>query len=226
MKIRAAPTSILVAVAGVFVAACSTPTGGAYLEDYDRMGKGKYLDQFWSDTARIRQGKYTRVVLASIEPVGIEDQKGVTIDQAVEWLRESFSYARLDADPPILIDLGEPGRVARLELAVTRMDPGSATARILAGELGAGHADVQVEGRLKDAEDGALLATFAQRTRASGAIGFQDVGGDAGPEMVQEIMGMIGRAIEQEVGEALGRDVAASSGSRSRVSRGALRIGA
>ena len=191
------------AVAGVLVAACSTPTPGTYLDDYARMQEGTYLDQFWSNPERITERRYTRIVLGSIEPVGIEDQKGVTIEQALGWLRESFRYAQPAADPPILFDGGATGRVARLELAVTRMDPGSAAARIFAGELGAGHVDVQVEGRLVDAEDGELLATFSQRTRASGAVGFRDVGGDAGPAMVEEIMGMIARAVQNELREAI-----------------------
>lgn len=216
MKLLRRPASILVMIAGALAAACSSPTGGAYLQDYDRMEEGKYLDQFWSNSARIREGGYTNVVLGPIETLGIEDQKGVTVDQAVAWLRESFFYADYDAAPPVLIDLGGPGRVARLELAITRMHPGSAAGRIFAGELGAGHVDVQVEGKLVDSEDGALLATFAQRTRASGAIGFRDMAGDAGPDMVHEIMGMIGQAVQKELEEAL-REVAPASGTSAAV---------
>ena len=70
----------------------------------------------------------------------------------------------------------EVGVGARLELAITEMTPGSSSVRLWAGEFGAGHAFVQVEGQVLYVESGTELATFCDRRRASGAAGLKDVG--------------------------------------------------
>jgi hypothetical protein len=84
-------------------------------------------------------------------------------------------------------------------MAITYLTPGNATARILAAELGAGHAFVQVEGKLTDAKTGEEIARFADRRRDSGSIGFEDVGGDAGPRLVERLLKGISADVVKEL---------------------------
>jgi hypothetical protein len=84
------------------------------------------------------------------------------------------------------------------------VDPGGGFARVMAGELGAGHAWVQVEGRVTDPTSGALLAAFADRQRDSGLAGVRDTFGDVGPSLVKERLTAIGRAARLELALSFG----------------------
>lgn len=175
------------------------PTG--YLEDYKQLRPGKYLEQFWSDRDRIVQGQYKRIVMGRIEARVVDSAK-VTGIQACSWLRSAV--LRGDTSAEYLAFGAGPGKKARLDLAITEMTPGDAFARIMAGELGAGHAWVQVEGRVTDEETGVLLVSFADRRRGSGVIGFRDVAGDSGPSMLHEMIIAIGFGIRNELDRTFG----------------------
>ncbi len=177
------------------VACASTPTASGYLDNYERLKAGQHLERFWGNTSAIHKTVSPKILIGEISVDMISDKKGVTVDECVTWLRTDLKkgdlFVESAADP-----------VAKIDLAITFMDPGSATARIMAGELGAGHAQVQVEGKVTDIGSGTLLATFAERGDASGYIGLQDLGGDAGPIMIKHMIEHIAEAINSEL-EAL-----------------------
>ncbi|MHC4067036.1 MAG: DUF4410 domain-containing protein [Planctomycetota bacterium] len=175
---------------------CSTPVSTGYLDQQALHQPGQYLDGMWCSDRVSRKPAYSEVRISSVQAIGIRDRRGVSTEDAVSWLRAHLETSRGE---DVLLRFSDHGPVASLELAITEMDPGSAVARILVGELGAGHAFVQVEGKLTDATDGTLLCELVQRTRASGAIGFRDVGGDSGPAMVKQILGMIAAAVRDEL---------------------------
>ena len=54
-------------------------------------------------------------------------------------------------------------------------------------ELGAGHAHLQVEGKVVDIHSGNAMASFAERRRSSEAIVAEDLAGDAGPHIIEHI---------------------------------------
>jgi len=187
---------------------CSTPIATGYLEHQGQLEAGQYLDGLWcSDLLASRS--YSEVKITSIEARGIEDNRGVSAAEAVSWLRAHLLAAPEESTGgDVLLSFPGSGPSANLELAITEMTPGSVAARIWAGEFGAGHAYVQVEGRLTDAADGGVLCEFAQRTRASGAVGFRDLGGDSGPAMVKQMLAMVARALRSELIAKLGRPAA------------------
>jgi len=86
----------------------------------------------------------------------------------------------------------------KLQLAITQMDPGSAVGRMIVGELGAGHAKIQVEGRLEN-NAGDIIMAFSDLRSNSGAIGLKDLGGDAGPQLVKDSLGELAEAIMAEL---------------------------
>jgi hypothetical protein len=76
---------------------------------------------------------------------------------------------------------------SKLSLAITQLNPGNQAARIIAAELGAGHAFVQVEGKLLTIS-GAEAAAFVDRRRSSGLIGIKDTFGDAAPNLIKKMI--------------------------------------
>ena len=145
----------------------AAPTASGYLSDYDRLQEGEYLEAYWVDIVQIKKSAAPTMLLGEISVTGIKNHKGVTVADCVSWLKADllamtvFSGSQSEAK-------------YRLDLAVTHMDPGSAVKRIWAGEFGAGHAQLQIEGKVVDIESGKVMAAFAERRRSSGAIGAKD----------------------------------------------------
>jgi hypothetical protein len=191
-----AATGIVAAAA----ASCSTPVPTGYLEHQNQLEPSQYLDGVWCSDHLGSGSSYSQVRLVSIKPRGIEDHRGVSKEDAVSWLRSYLLPSQgTGLAEDVVVSLRGSGPAANLELAITEMTPGSAAARMWAGELGAGHAYVQVEARLTDSIDGAVLCEFVQRTSASGAVGFRDLGGDSGPAMVKQMLGMVAKALRNEL---------------------------
>ena len=76
---------------------------------------------------------------------------------------------------------------------------GSAAKRIWAGEFGAGHAKLQIEGKVVDTQSGEVIAAFAERRRSSGSLGAQDLKGDAGPHIIEHLVGLVSADINSEL---------------------------
>lgn len=175
------------------------PTG--YLENYKQLRPSNDIELLWSEHDRIVQGQYKRIVIGRIEARVVDSEK-VTGEEACKWLR--YAVLGKSASSESLVLGGETGKTAKLDLAITEMTPGSAFARIMAGELGAGHAWLQIEGRVTDEESGVLLLTLADRRRGSGAHGFRDTVGDSGPAMISEGITAIGGSIRRELAREFG----------------------
>jgi hypothetical protein len=192
MTARALVLSLFV----IFAAApgCSTPKPSGYLTDYGRLDKGQFLERYFADQDAIEEGRYGRIFLSSVSTDRVRDRGNIAASQCATWLREALGASEGKA---LLESPWPTGASAELDVSITEMNPGSATARILAGEFGAGHAWVQVEGKVTDPRTGATLAAFAERRRSSGAIGFKDVGGDSGPALVRDLVSEIGADIRR-----------------------------
>ncbi len=189
---------------GLFLGGCSPTIQTGYLRDYDKLHEGKYLTNYWSNTPLISKKKYSTIRLEPIAIDRISNQKGVTVEDCREWLRNALVKAASASGAPIVIEARPNGAQARLDIAITQMTPGSAAGRILAGELGMGHASVQVEGLIVDMKSREEVVAFSDRRFSSGAIGFRDIGGDAGPTLVREMLEQIAADIMQELNESFG----------------------
>ena len=193
MKIKLA----IVAICALLINACaSAPTTSGYLSDYERLAPGQYLEKYWADANNIQKADSPLILMGEIATDMISDKKDVTVADSVSWLKSALQ----DGD---LITTDSNNSSFRLDVAITVMDPGSAAKRIWAGELGAGHAQVQVEGKLYDIEGGSVRATFAERRTSSGAIGLKDVGGDAGPSLIEEMIQQISEDVKAELRSTL-----------------------
>jgi hypothetical protein len=184
---------VFIVLIGAFAltANAASPKATGYLLDYDRLVEGEYLEAYWIDMAVIERTEQPNILLGDIAIKGVKDHKGVTVADCVGWLKNDLLGGAI-----VSADQGAP---YRLELAITHMDPGSAAKRIWAGEFGAGHAMLQIEGKVVDVESGAVIAEFAERRRSSGAIGVEDLGGDAGPHIIEHLVSLISADVSREL---------------------------
>jgi hypothetical protein len=159
------------------------PKASGYLSDYHRLVEGEYLEAYWVDAASIERSTRPLIGLGDIAVNTIKDHKGVTVSNCVGWLKKD-----LLASPVIVDDASAP---YILDLAITHMDPGSRAKRLWAGEFGAGHAQLQIEGRVVDSKTGDIVAEFAERRRSSGALGAKDLSQDAGPHIIEHLVQLV-----------------------------------
>jgi len=183
-------------ILGAFIlAGCSAtpePSTSGYLSDYNRLKPGTYLEEFWVDTNQVNQSEPPNIVLGEISAPGIRDKEGVTVANCINWLTKGLLMGNAIAD-------NKPDARYRLDVAITYMDPGSASARVLAGEFGAGHAKVQTEGKIVDIKSGELVATFAERRRSSGAIGMEDLAGGSETDLIELMIESISKDVNSEL---------------------------
>jgi hypothetical protein len=175
----------------ILTAHAASPKASGYLSDYDRLVEGEYLEAYWVDMARVKRSNPPRILLGEISIAGIKDHKGVTVADCVGWLKNDLLKGRIISK--------NQEAMYRLDMAITHMDPGSAAKRLLAGEFGAGHAQLQIEGKVVDIESGEVVASFAERRRSSGAIGIEDMAGDAGPHIIEHLVSLISEDVNSEL---------------------------
>ena len=170
-------------------AAAPKPSG--YLPDYDILVEGEYLEAYWVDMAKVRRSQIPQFQLGEIETISLEDKKHVMVADVVSWLIDDLLVQT--------VITSEDNAQYRLDVAITHMDPGSRAKRLWAGEFGAGHAQLQIEGKVIDKSNGEVVATFAERRRSSGALGAEDVLADAGPTIMNHLTRLISEDISNEL---------------------------
>ncbi len=202
----------------LFACATSSHAGkSGFLENYKKLGKGKYLDRYWSDAGAARAGKYHRIYIKPVQVDHIGTHRKVTPEDCRVWLEsllkknagnryitvhmaESDEIIKNPAEPTGGAGLGKkkrtaisdvPDAPARMELAVTGMHTGSRAGRFFAGSMHAGQAKIRVEGRVVDTATGKLLAAFSVRRKSYSAIGVGDIYKDIGPILIRELLSEI-----------------------------------
>ncbi len=160
-----------------------------FLSDYNRLHSGSFVPAYWIDSQAVSTGKYTSIRVGSVDLQHLQDSEGFMGQNAEQYLRDALAAEAASSGLRDAIT-SEPKKEAPavLDLALTEVNPGSADARFWAGEFGAGHAYVQIEGSVKDSRTGKELAAFSVRKRSSGAVGIRDMGGDAGLTLVKEMI--------------------------------------
>jgi len=180
----------------MIVGCASTPIRTDYSKNVSSLKAGIYLDNVWFDNNELSSNRYSEVRLTDVKGLGITDQTNITVAQAIEWLRESTIKPRKDN---VVLKSSETGKTLNLELVITELNPGDTVTRFWIGELGAGHAWIQVEGKLTDAESKKLIGYFVERDRKSGVATFRNSRGyDSGPGLIQDMIDDIGNKIRNE----------------------------
>jgi len=177
---------------------CATMKPTGYLNNYERLNKGNNLEKIWFDPDE--QFKSSCIIVKDFDTKLINDAKGVTVKDVRKWLKQDFEKQSMLQGLKIEYEPKVNQCEYTLELAITQMTQGSASARMWAGELGAGHAKVQIEGKVTN-KNKKIVLTFSDLRSNSGAIGLKDIGGDAGPELVKDNIRQLAHAIAVDLKE-------------------------
>ena len=122
----------------------------------------------------------------------------MSVADIADWLATGVALAVHQNSGWNTVDRVEES-TSKLELAVTYYTMGSSTGRALVGGFGVGRAAVQVEGRLVDSATNKALACFTDRQTDTGAGGLDDLGGDAGPELIERMLEHVGAILTMEL---------------------------
>jgi len=189
---------VMIALVG---AGCATANKSGFLSEYDRMHSGQHLEHYWS-APELKGQTTAKIYVESVDTSRVKNQPGVTVEDAAHWLREA-AMSSINKQPGWSTAEQPEASTSKLVLAITYFTPGSAGGRILAGEFGLGHAFVQVEGRLIESGTNKEIACFSDRRRDSGAVGFEDIAGDAGPKLVNRLLRHIAADVAKELADDL-----------------------
>ncbi|MEM9281757.1 MAG: DUF4410 domain-containing protein [Verrucomicrobiota bacterium] len=190
---------------GIALSSCHTVKETDYLSNYEVLEKGDLLERVWqAPNASIPQS--ARIQLNTIDTRSIQDHEMISASQAKEILTSRLLTTGKTKEINITTNKNsQTTEFAILEISIVKMTPGSAAARILAGELGAGHAIVQVEGKLLRKSNGEALFIFSDRRGASGLAGIKDLAGDQGKNLVTKLLTAIADDIVAELDQLVKR---------------------
>ena len=149
-------------------------------------------------------GKYSVIHVPRVNIHDLSDKHGITSRDCGEWLDNRLAYAARAMPDHFIFGTEGYSAQARLTVSITSVTPGNRGLRLLAGELGLGNAQVQVDGRISDIDSSDELAVFTDRKRSSGGIGLRDIGRDVGPQLVHELLEQTASSIIAEVKESFG----------------------
>src|ERR1051325_1132343 len=187
---------------GFAVAGCASAKKSGFITDFERMPRGEHVDRFRSNPQLLTRDALAHVYVAEVDTSSVKDAPKVNSKELAGFLRQAVNHALKQKG---FTPEGDRGAVtSELQLAISELNPGDATARIIAAELGAGHAKVQCDGKLVS-KSGAEIAAFVDRRNSSGAIGFSDVGGDAGPKLMEDLLRKIAIKAVDDLRSEVGR---------------------
>ena len=161
------------------------------------MHAGRFLQKYWS-APELTSQTCSKIYIEPIDTSRITNQRGVSVADISDWLATGVTLAIHQNSDWSIVDRVEES-TSKLEMAVTYYTPGSSTGRALVGGLGVGRAAVQVEGRLVDSATNKELACFTDRQTDTGQGGLEDLGGDAGPELVERMLERVGVILIMEL---------------------------
>ena len=189
--------ALLVMVALVGSGCATTAKQSSFLSETSRLHAGRLLQSYWSAPELTGQA-CSKIYIEPIDTSRIADQRGVSVADIADWLATGVALAVHQNSGWNTVDRAEES-TSRLEMAVTSYTTGSSTGRALVGGLGVGRAAVQVEGRLVDSATNKELACFIDRQTDTGTGGLDDLGGDAGPELVERMLDHLGTDLVKEL---------------------------
>lgn len=189
----------------LLAAGCVTgyrPSG--FLEDYSKLERGERLGRVWVSEPHAQEKTYRSLYVEPISIRYITDQRNVSAESCGVWLRNAVAEAGRDSTIRFHFS-GDPAeRDGVLQLAITKMLPGSAGSRILPSDLGAGSAWVRIEGRVVDTVTGEEVFLFEDMRRSSEEPRLEDLPGRDGWQIVQELLHHMGHDVVVELTEQLG----------------------
>ena len=181
----------LIVLTGFCLASCGCSTMPQRITDWPgsmpTMQSRAGLDLFYRNSAFHPQLYQALLVTPPTLPADAPNTFAQRIANAFQQrLREHLTVMRLV--PRVTTDAKDilpDERLLLLETRLIQLTPGSQLLRWWCGELGCGHAIIEVQGRLIDAKTGEVFAAFADKRRGAAVI---DPTGGSGEDLLREDM--------------------------------------
>jgi hypothetical protein len=185
------------ALALILTGCSTTPKATSLAKGGPPLQKGKQIDLYRS-APQLNKQSLARIYLEPVEIAKSVDPSILARLDSVNYLNQAVVRA-IETQTSWKIATQPQDSTAKLKLTIDELTPGSRAGRIWAAELGAGHAIIQIEGALFDSTSAPELAAFADKRRDSGAIGFEDTAGDAGPTLINRLLESISSHLVKEI---------------------------
>ncbi len=190
MKLRNIPPLVILTMASTFYQCASTPSNTGFTQSGLNFQNGTYLDKVYKNENSVLTRQNMPIRIDSINIDFIHDYPNVSAKYCRNTLEAElvkfFEFSSTQASPKLTA-----------EFAITYLDPGDAAARIVAGELGAGHAWIQIEGVVRQKDE--IIFAFIDRKRNSGKAGLSDLAGPADKKLVTFMIQEISQLLIKEI---------------------------
>jgi hypothetical protein len=159
--------------------------------------RGIYVDKVWFNQEEVKNIK--NIKLEDVNVDSIKDEKGITKAECKDLLQNVIFN---NVNNGGLINNLEDSLMVVIKLVITNMSPGDRASRIMAAELGFGHANVEIQAIVFNKNKERIIEISDSRN-STGAIGFRDNAGDAGPQLVRELIEQIAGNIMMELNKVI-----------------------
>ena len=184
---------------------CASVQKSGYLTDYSQLADGKHLEKVVVSPELGSRENFGILIEDPNMDYVVEEDKPLALssqDYFVEVLQKRIESITGLKTATVVGSPGNPGEThLTLRTAMTRLDPGSRLGRWFAGDLGAGHSHVQVEGELLDPATNISLMTFADQRSGSAAGGWNPTGAIS-KQLIEADLDGIAKAIAETIADA------------------------
>ena len=188
---------IMVCCISMLIFGCTTTRSSNVniLENNGTAKNGNYVDSLWINKDKIGKNASFKILLAEVNIDNISDEKGITKEECKNILSEMILNS--PSNHNILLEK-DPSPDYRMKLAITNMSPGDRASRAWAGELGFGHAIVELQAIITNGQNERVIE-MKDSHRNSGLIGIRDTFTDSGPQLVKELLQQTSEDILKEL---------------------------
>ena len=179
---------------------CTSPViDTGFHSDYAKLKRGEHLQRCFVNQSAISINDYSGIVIRSITTKNLINRRGISINDSKHWLESYLKRSASAKNIPILTEDSFGANPVLLELCITEMTPGDERYQLLSSGLGAGHAYIQVEGRVLDSISGEELFLFSERERSTGKDRTTGMVQNSGPQLVLKMIEKISEDIVDEL---------------------------
>ena len=176
-----------------------------FLENYDQLRPGKYVEKYYFDNQALHEKAYTSIGLKEIVTCYLKGSWGLKPERAAALLKGNLreSAIRAQIGQYFNFESAEHAK-AILEIGITQQSTGSPIGRMTVFPLGWGQAYVRIEGRLKDADTGKVIAAFTHFKSSKALWILEDFNLDSGIGMLKVLYKEMANDIMKEIGNSFG----------------------
>ena len=189
----------------LFLPAVSSADLPKFLERYDQLTPGKYVDKYYYDSQTLHEKSYLTIQVKDVDVCYIKGEQTLKPKDAATTLKRDFQEAARASQVSRFFLFEESSFAkASLELAITEQSSGAPIGRFLFPGLGVGHPYFRIEGRIVDLETKHVLAAFTHFKAGRGIWFLKDIGGRGDSSVLKDMYADAASDIVKEIGDSFG----------------------